>query len=314
MTKPRILFVCHNHPSLHPGGTEIFAYDLFQEVKASGAADALFLACTDRIHREQKPGTAFQTVGRSADELILWTGHFDRFFMSQNDLHGIVPELTMLLQSFNPDIVHFHHSLLIGVEMLQLVKRVLPNVRIVFTLHDYYMICANDGQMVKTKTHELCRQASPDACHKCFPEIGADKFVLRTKHIQNMLAAVDRFIAPSEFLRGRYVAWGLPQDKIDVLRNGRPAVHAQPAREIAAGAKRSNFAYFGNLSPYKGVMVAVEAARLLGRAGATTSRSPSMAARRSSRTSSARASPRRWPTRRAASPIAAPTALMKCRG
>lgn len=267
MTKPRILFICHNHPSLHPGGTEIFAYDLFQEVKASGAAEALFLACTDRLHREQKPGTAFQTVGRSADELILWTGHYDRFFMSQNDLHGIVPELTMLLQSFKPDVVHFHHSLLIGVEMLQLVKRVLPQARIVFTLHDYYMICANDGQMVKPRTHELCRQASPDACHKCFPEIGGDQFVLRTKHIQNMLDAVDRFIAPSEFLRTRYVAWGLNPDKIDVLRNGRPAVHAQPPREIAAEGKRNSFAYFGNLSPYKGVMVAIEAARLLSEAG-----------------------------------------------
>jgi glycosyltransferase involved in cell wall biosynthesis len=178
-----------------------------------------------------------------------------------------VPELTMLLQSFKPDVVHFHHSLLIGVEMIQLAKRVVPNARIVFTLHDYYMICANDGQMVKTKTHELCRQASPDACHKCFPDAGSDRFVLRTKHIQNMLGAVDRFLAPSEFLRTRYVAWGLPEEKIQVLRNGRPAAHALPAREIAVEGKRNSFAYFGNLSPYKGVMVAIEAARLLAEGG-----------------------------------------------
>ncbi len=119
MTKPRILFICHNHPSLHPGGTEIFAYDLFRHMKDSGAdrGDVPRLHGSS-LHREQKPGTKFQTVGRCADELILWAGHFDRFYHVQIDLHGIVPELTMLLQSFNPDVVHFHHSLLLGVEML----------------------------------------------------------------------------------------------------------------------------------------------------------------------------------------------------
>ncbi len=57
-------------------------------------------------------------------------------------------------------------------------------------------------------------------------------------------------------------------------------------REIAAEGKRNVFAYFGNLSPYKGVMVAIEAARLLSEGGRRISRSPSMAVRLSSPTSS----------------------------
>jgi glycosyltransferase involved in cell wall biosynthesis len=263
--RPRILFITHNHPSLHPGGSEIFAHDLFKAVKGLSRFEAMFLACTNTVHREQKPGTSFQTVGRSADELILWAGHFDHFTLSQIDLHGIVPDLTAFLESFRPEVVHFHHSLLIGVEMLFLVRRLLPQAKIIFTLHDYYGICANHGQMVKAGSMELCRQASPDACGKCFAGIGPDRFVLREKHIKTMFSLVDRFIAPSEFLRQRYIAWGMEAERISVIRNGRPAVTSAPVRP--GEGRRNSFAYFGNLSPFKGVNVALDAACRLQQAG-----------------------------------------------
>ncbi|EWY39649.1 glycosyl transferase [Skermanella stibiiresistens SB22] len=257
---PRVLFICHNHPSFHPGGTEIFAHDLFRHMKDEGGIEAMFLACTNKVHRDQKPGTNFQTVGRSSDELVLWAGHFDRFYQSQIDLHGIVPDLSTLLQTFRPDIVHIHHTLLLGVEMLFLIRRVVPHARIVYTLHDYYPICANDGQMVTTDGNRLCGGASPDACHRCFPERTPDKFVLREKHLKGMLSMVDQFVAPSHFLRERYIAWGLPADRITVVRNGRPVT----PETIRPRSRHANvFGYFGNLSPYKGIRVALEAAKSL---------------------------------------------------
>ncbi len=240
MSAPRVLVVAHNHPSLHPGGTEIFAHDLFAALKAKGS-QAMFLACTNDVHRPQKPGTNFQTLGRSADEVILWAGHFDRFYMSQIDLHGIVPDLTALLTSFRPDVVHVHHTLLLGVEMLFLIRRILPRARIVYTLHDYYPICANDGQMVTTPKRELCTRASPDACHRCFPGVAPDKFVLREKHLKSMFGLVDRFVSPSRFLRDRYVAWGLPADRIEVVPNGRPEEPRSPYRALPEGGRRDVF-------------------------------------------------------------------------
>src|SRR5258708_39363552 len=142
---PKILFITHNHPDLHPGGTETFSHGLFRELKAQHDVEALYLACVNTVHRDRLPGTLLQSAGRAADELLLWTGHFDRFMLSQIDLHGIVPELERLLLTFRPDIVHFHHMLQIGVEAFQLVRRVLPGASIVLTLHDYYPICANAG-------------------------------------------------------------------------------------------------------------------------------------------------------------------------
>jgi glycosyltransferase involved in cell wall biosynthesis len=262
MSMPRVLYVCHNHPQFHPGGTEIFAHDLFHAVKRKGA-EAMFLACTDNVHRQEKPGTRFQGIGRTSDEVVLWTGHFDRFYLSQIDLHGIVPELTELLQAFRPDIVHFHHTLMIGVEALYLVKRVLPQAKIVLTLHDYFPICANDGQMVTTEANALCRGASPDACRRCFPRRTLEQFVLREQHVRTMFSQVDCFVSPSAFLRERFIAWGLAPESIKVVANGRRLVEPAPARPLAEGGRRDVFGYFGNLSPYKGVLVALAAARQL---------------------------------------------------
>jgi glycosyltransferase involved in cell wall biosynthesis len=180
--------------------------------------------------------------------------------LSQIDLHRVVPELTSFLTSFQPHIVHFHHALLIGAEAIFLVRRVLPHARIVFTLHDYYAICANHGQMVTAPDRTLCNAAPTDACRKCFPEIGPERFLLRRKHLQALYGVVDQFISPSRFLRQRYIDWGLDGERITVVANGRPPIEpAAPRRSD----RRSVFGYFGNLSPFKGVTVAVEAVRLL---------------------------------------------------
>lgn len=257
----RILVAAHNHPSLHPGGTEIFAHDLFRAYQRAGH-EALFLGATNQIHREARPGTSFQGVGPAGDELLLWSGHFDRFFMSQIDLYGVVPDLVELLRDFRPDIVHLHHLLLLGAEFPHIVRRTLPHCRIVMTLHDYYPICHHDGLMVRTGSRELCHTASPDRCHACFKDIPLDRFALREQHLKALLSAVDHFVAPSKFLRQRYLQWGLSADSISVVPNGIP-VRAPVADRGPAADGRVVFGYFGNLNPWKGVTVLLAAARQL---------------------------------------------------
>ncbi|HYM33352.1 MAG TPA: glycosyltransferase family 4 protein [Candidatus Cybelea sp.] len=260
---PKVLFVCHNHPDLHPGGTEIFSHALFRELRRAHGLDALYLACAGRVHRTRSPGTMLQAVGRAADEMLLWCGHFETFNLSQTDLHGVMIEFERLLAEVRPDVVHFHHVLLIGVEALQVVRRVLPKAAIVLTLHDYYAICANDGQMVTTGDRRLCRLASPDACARCFPDWGRDRFVMRELFVKQALTLVDRFVSPSAFLKQRYVDWGLPDDRIDIVRNGIAGPAPAPHRALPDGGRRNRFAFFGHLNPFKGAMVAIEAARRL---------------------------------------------------
>jgi glycosyltransferase involved in cell wall biosynthesis len=260
----RVLFLLHAHPDLQAGGTEIFARDLFRTLRASGAIEGLFLAGTAQHQRPQSPGTPFQTVGGADDELLMWTAGFDPFFMSQIDLHGVSQPLAGLLAQVQPDLVHVHHLMTLGVEMLGLVRRILPRARIVMTLHDYYAICANDGQMVTT-AGALCHAATPDACHRCFPDRGLTDFRLRRLHIGAALAHVDQFIAPSRFLRDRYIAWGLPPDRITLLPNGLPAHEPAPPRPTAG--RRDRFAFFGHINRFKGAAIALGASARLSRDG-----------------------------------------------
>ncbi|WP_342242702.1 glycosyltransferase family 4 protein [Ensifer sp. OTU672] len=259
--KKRILVAAHNHPALHPGGTEIFAHDLFRAYQRAGH-EALFLGATNQTHRQVRPGTSFQAIGPEGDEVLLWSGHFDRFFMSQIDLYGVVPDLTELLRDFRPDVVHIHHLLLLGAEFPHIVRRTLPDCRIVMTLHDYYPLCHHDGLMVRTSGKELCHKSSPDRCHSCFKDIPLDRFVLREQHLKALLRAVDRFISPSQFLRQRFIDWGLNGDQIDVIANGLPPRDA-PSRKGQPENDRPVFGYFGNLNPWKGTSVLLEAARQL---------------------------------------------------
>ncbi|KSV62484.1 glycosyl transferase [Sinorhizobium sp. GW3] len=259
--KKRILVAAHNHPALHPGGTEIFAHDLFRAYQRAGH-EALFLGATNQTHRQVRPGTSFQAIGPEGDEVLLWSGHFDRFFMSQIDLYGVVPDLTELLRDFRPDVVHIHHLLLLGAEFPHIVRRTLPDCRIVMTLHDYYPLCHHDGLMVRTSGKELCHKSSPDRCHSCFKDIPLDRFVLREQHLKALLRTVDRFISPSQFLRQRFIDWGLNGDQIDVIANGLPPRDA-PSRKGQPENDRPVFGYFGNLNPWKGTSVLLEAARQL---------------------------------------------------
>ncbi|WP_332684832.1 glycosyltransferase family 4 protein [Bosea sp. (in: a-proteobacteria)] len=259
----RILVVAHNHPALHPGGTEIFAHDLAQAYREQGC-EVLFLGATNAIHREPHPGTAFQATGEDGD-LLLWSGHFDRFHLSQIDHYGTLQDLGTLLTEFRPDVIHVHHLVLIGAEFLALARRLLPQATLVMTLHDYYPICHHDGLMVRAGDRQRCTAATPAACHSCFPEIGADRFLLRERFLKTHLSAVDRFIAPSRFLRQRYIDWGLSPEKIEVVANARPAQLPTPHRHTHGA--RSRFGYFGNLNPWKGVLPLLQAAKLLHQSG-----------------------------------------------
>lgn len=267
MSALRLLTLCHNHPSLHPGGTEIFALDLFRELRRSGAVEGLFLGCANRVHREPRPGASFQGVGGADDEAILWAGRFDLFHLSRPDLGQLADDLGEVLDAVRPDIVHLHHTLLLGVEALAVIRRLAPRARLVLTLHDYYPICAQDGVMVTARDHRLCHRASPEACHRCLPEHGADRFLLRERHIKGLFGLVDAFVAPSDFLRERYIDWGLPAERITVIRNGLAPAAPEPERPRPPG--RVVFGLFGNVNPYKGVTVALEAARRLRDAGRT---------------------------------------------
>jgi glycosyltransferase involved in cell wall biosynthesis len=250
------------------GGTEVFSYNLFRALTADGRVRPLFLACVTGLHRSDRGLSRLQGTGSGlADEMLIRVGRFDRLMLSPLDRAPFDAALSDVLLQFQPDVVHFHHFSQVGIDALLLVRRLLPKARIVVTLHDFHAICANDGLMVTTEQRELCHAASPDACSRCFPDIAPSRFAARAFFIQSMLALVDRFLAPSEAIRERFVAWGLPPERIELMANA-VSLRELPGRPTGYTVEEpTTFAYFGNLAPHKGIIGLLKAVRRLAEEG-----------------------------------------------
>ena len=115
-----------------------------------------------------------------------------------------------------------HHYAHLGVEVLREIKLTLPDCVLIVTLHEYVAICNRNGQMVKNNTKKLCYRESIEDCSNCFPERTPQDFWLRKHYIQKNFEYADAFVAPSEFLRQRYIEWGIPGEHIVVIENGQP--------------------------------------------------------------------------------------------
>ncbi len=261
----RLLVVCHNHPDLQPGGTEVVARGLFRELRDRHGVEGLFLAAVTGQHRERRPGTLFQAAGAHPDEMLVWLSHFDRFQLAQLDTWGLA-ELLPFVESYAPDIIHFHHFLYFGLETLELVRRAAPRARIIVTLHDFFAICPQEGQLLTTDGR-LCNGPSLDACRRCFPGRGSTDLMLRELSVKGAFGVADLILSPSDFLRGRFVAAGWDPARIEVVRNGIPPASIAPHRSLPEGGRRDRFGFFGHINRFKGPMVVLGASQRLSRAG-----------------------------------------------
>ena len=206
----RVLVTSHGHPRLAKGGAEIAAYALYEALQRRADTTAWFLGCGRDVNAAHFGSSISQPF--TDREFIYTSNEFDWFKFANRDL-GFPRRMEELLQELQPAVIHFHHFANFGVEVFQLVRRVLPNVRIVLTLHDYLAICNHFGQMVTTDRYSLCYEASDTRCSRCFPNLSATDFFLRRSYISRFFDEVDQFVSPSQFLAERFVKWGLPSAK-----------------------------------------------------------------------------------------------------
>lgn len=253
----RVLIVSHGHPSYSIGGAEVASHGLFRAINRTAEHEALYLSRAPSEFRRHA-GTPLMSLGHSARETFLHTGAWDEFWLSNNDLSEMSVALTAYLERLDPDVVHFHHVIGLGVESIALTRRVLPRARIVVTFHEYLAICANHGQMMKAASRKLCYGASPASCNACFPDRSPAQFFSREQHLKNHLLLADAFVSPSRFLAERYTAWGLPAERFRVIENGVTGSPA-PARPLSGDGRRNRFAFFGQISEFKGLHIVLDA-------------------------------------------------------
>jgi glycosyltransferase involved in cell wall biosynthesis len=262
----KLLVASHSHPRFSVGGAEIASYQLFEDLKSRPEYQTWFLGCIRDPKHQRHAGTFSQPFG--PQEFLYTPGECDYFKFSNPDPE-FPGEFRKLLAELRPDVVHFTHYIVFGVEALLHVRRTLPQARIILTLHEYLAICNHFGLMVTARDRALCHEGSPIRCTGCFPDRDPSDFYLRDRYIRRFFDLVDHFIAPSEFLAARYIAWGLPVEKISVIDN-----IVRPARVSGrTGARREGgplrVGYFGQISFVKGIDVLFDAAAILEEADET---------------------------------------------
>lgn len=244
----RIATLAHGHPSLSAGGAEVSAYALHRAFAADPHLAALHISCVPKGVK----------LLPQVDEIGVSTADLHPLSLVRSDPRGH-DGLGTALREFRPDVVHFHHVLGFGADAPLALRKLLPDAVIVLTLHEYITICHRQGQMLKTDG-QLCHRSDPEACAFCFPDRSAGSFLRRERSLQTLLEAVDAFVAPSAFLADRYVEWGIGADRIAVIEN----LLAEPAIPMPVIRPRhGDLAFFGQINPFKGVDVLLEAVIML---------------------------------------------------
>jgi glycosyltransferase involved in cell wall biosynthesis len=254
----RVLIISHGHPAFSIGGAEIASHNLFSGLNHLPGIEAFYLARAGHpiaCHAQ----TPLMSLRQGPRETFLWADDYDHYLISNRATHDLSGAFRRYLRDLQPDVVHFHHFIGLGVEAIWEVRRTLPKARIVITFHEYLSICLHHGQMVKTQKKRLCSSASPAECHGCFPDTTPRHIFERELFLKDHLHLADAFVSPSHFLIDRYVKWGLPAEKFSMLENGIDKSHVAPPRPLPANGRRGRFGFFGQVTEFKGVQVLLDA-------------------------------------------------------
>ena len=248
----RLLIFAHNHPDLTAGGAERAAYSLFQFLQSDPDYKATFVAPVDDTGR---PECCVQSHRGRSDELLCRFPPCDpqALDFSTQSPQGLHQVISTLMDALEPDIVHLHHFLGIGLDVIDCIKHVRPNVKVILTLHEYLLLCHNSGSMTKVYNKQRCFERSYSDCARCFPSIHSGDFFLREQYIREKLGRCDLVHAPSQFLADQFHRNGFAEIPITVLENVQPF-----ALESEVEARKDGFvrvSYFGQLNRFKGVDV-----------------------------------------------------------
>jgi len=159
------------------------------------------------------------------------------------------------------DIVHFHNTwFAVPPIVFRGLKRL--GIRTVATIHNYRLMCANALLLRNGTPCELCVGSDPfpGFRFRCYHQsyLGSAAAVAGIQMHRwrgSWRRHIDQFIAPTDFVRERLVATGLPADRIAVHRNSVP----DPGRRPRRPSESRRVVYVGRLSEEKGVARAVDA-------------------------------------------------------
>lgn len=267
----RLLLVLHQFFPRHQTGTESYAYGVAQELNKRHDVFLYY-----REHTEI-PGGREQLI---FEEDVLVDGlRTHRVYLKRKGLHAnpltkfydtydcrfIEESFARYLDRIRPDVAHIQHLMFLSGDLIRLLRA--RRIPVVLTLHDYWFICAN-LQLVRPQ-QQICTSAPLRwGCAACVAASGNMPyirllapilmffFLRRDYYLRRRLMEVDQLVAPSEFLKSRFVQAGIPANRIQVLENGIDLKGLVQAKRVHSPLR---VGFIGSIAWQKGVHVLVEA-------------------------------------------------------
>jgi len=261
----KILKVIHGYPMRYNAGSEVYSQTLCQDL-ADRHEVHVFTREEDsfapdyRLRAETDPGDDRITL-----HLVNNPRNKDRYRVTEID-----ERFAGLLDCLKPDIVHVGHLNHLSTSLL--VEAAVREVPIVYTLHDYWLMCPRGQfmQMFPKDPEDLwaaCEGQQDRSCaERCYSRYFAgapddieldvqrwtDWVARRMRHARAMTELVDCFVAPARYLLERYRdAFGLPAAKLVYLDYGFD--RARMAGRARSRGEPFTFGYIGTHIPAKGI-------------------------------------------------------------
>ena len=236
------------------GGTGIAVKRLSAALRAQGDEVFLLTMGEDNLRARGRistlDGQSIKLRKRQASEF--W-GHYGPMW---NDYEEI-ETLTEILRSMSIDLIHVHHLIHLGTDLLAILRTSFPRKPIICTHHEALAICQADGQLLRRDTGEYCLEANPVQCANCCQasgiEVDARIVFVRNQFNKKVLRLADVHTAPSQ-----YFATRIGRDlglEVSFLPNIPPpeSMVEIPERSSSSAKRRSRIGFFGQLIATKGI-------------------------------------------------------------
>lgn len=248
---------------LYPkGGAETYVFKLGDILKANGHSVEYFGLENPKNIVGNSAGALVSDMDFGAGIMKNLTSPFRLIYSSEAR-----KKLRKVLYDFNPDVVHlnniqFHLTPSIILETEKYRKKTGKNVKIIYTAHDYQLICPSHGLFdTDIRVCEKCLGGNFTHCFKtkCVKNSRAKSFLAMLdayfwKH-SKAYEFIDTIICPSYFLKNKLDLQKRFSDKTIALHN---FIEPQEPQNID---KENYVLEFGHLSRDKGTLTLLEAAK-----------------------------------------------------
>jgi len=235
------------------------------------------------LFRERGWACADFAVDHPDNEPSDWSGYFPAPFAPRGGVAALASlprffhsreageNFARLIDDFRPDVIHVHgiYHHLTNAILAPARQRGVP---IVYTLHDYKLICpAYHFYTPQNGVCERCRGGQQWRCltNRCTQgPLAMDALYALDGWIQwhggALRSAVSRFVGPCRFIVDKFAEHGFDREKLRYVPNFFESADDAPvaADDVAAlrDARGRHILYFGRLSPEKGIDVLIDAA------------------------------------------------------